>query len=254
VEKPLKIAELRHRLRVLEGLGGRRHGSGTDFGVPAIDGALPGGGLARGCLHEVTGSGRDAAAGGFAAALLGRLAHNDAQEDAHEDAQQDAHLLWCRVSGRGAEPGLPYAPGIERFGVAGRQIVFVEARRGDDALWAMEEGLRSSGVAAVYGEGVTLDLTTSRRLQLAAEASGKTALALLSARGAPPVTAATTRWRVTALPSLACDGPPRPRWRIELVRCRGGNPNRWIVEWDDATRHFDLAAPLADGLLATSAG
>jgi protein ImuA len=210
--------------------------------MPAIDEALPGGGLAAGCLHEVTGSARDGAAGGFAAALLGRLAHGDAS------------LLWCRVTGRDAEPGLPYAPGLARFGMASRQVVFVEARRAGDALWAMEEGLRSGGVAAVYGEGVALDLTTSRRLQLAAEASGKTALALLTSRRAAAVTAATTRWRVTALPSLACDGESRPRWRIELVRCRGGNPNRWTVEWDDAARRFDLAAPLADGLLASSAG
>jgi len=242
MEKPLKIAALRHRLRVLEGLGSRRCGTPTPFGIPAIDGALPGGGLASGCLHEVTGSGRDAAADGFAAALLGRIAHGD------------TWLLWCRVTGTGSEPGMPYAPALERFGIASHRVVFVEARRSDDALWAMEEGLRADGLAAVYGEGIALDLTTSRRLQLAAETSGKTALALLSSRRPPPVTAATTRWRVTALPSLACDGAPRPRWHIELVRCRGGNPNRWTVEWNDAALHFDLAAPLADGLLATSAG
>jgi protein ImuA len=240
LDKPLNIAELRHRLRVLEGLGGGvRRCPAIALGVPAIDHALPAGGLTAGSLHEVTGSAHDAAAAGFAAALLGRLGHGDAS------------LLWCRVTAR--ETGLPYAPGLERFGMTSRQIVFVEARRGDDALWAMEEGLRSGGVAAVYGEGVTLDLTTSRRLQLAAEASGRCALALLTSRRAPPVTAATTRWRVTTLPSLACDGG-KPRWRIELVRCRGGNPNRWMVEWDDAAHRFDLAAPLVDGLLATSAG
>ncbi|MGE5537928.1 MAG: ImuA family protein [Gemmatimonas sp.] len=243
MEKPLKIAELRRRLRVLEGLGeslgGRGDRAAAGFGVAAIDGALPGGGLASGCLHEVTGSGRDGAAGGFAAALLGRIAHGDAP------------LLWCRVATAG-NPGAPYPPGLERFGIAAARVVFVEARRGEDALWAMEEGLRASGVAAVYGEGVALDLTTSRRLQLAAESTGKTALALVPSRRAPPVTAATTRWRVTALPSLPCDGAPRPRWHVELIRCRGGNPNRWIVEWNDAALHFDLAASLADGLLATS--
>ncbi|HTI86859.1 MAG TPA: hypothetical protein VL966_09670 [Alphaproteobacteria bacterium] len=248
MEKPLRIAELRRRLRVLEGFGegseglGRPRAGAVGLGIPAIDGVLPGGGLAAGSLHEVTGSAHDAAAQGFAAALLGRIAHGEAP------------LLWCRATGRGADPGAPYAPGLERFGIAAARVVFVEVRRRDDALWAMEEGLRASGLAAVYGEGIELDLTTSRRLQLAAESTGKTALALLSSRRAAPITAATTRWRVTALPSLACDGGPRPRWRIELVRCRGGNPDRWIVEWNDATLHFDLASPLVDGLLATSAG
>jgi protein ImuA len=239
MKKPLEIAALRHRLRVLEGLGPQRRGGGIGFGVPAIDEALPGGGLAAGCLHEITGSGSDAAVDGFAAALLGRFTHGNAP------------LLWCRVTG--SRPGMPYAPALKHFGVASRRVVFVETRRVEDALWAMEEGLRTSGLAAVYGEGVALDLTTSRRLQLAAESSGKTALALLSSRRPPPITAAMTRWRVTALPSLACDGAPRPRWHVELVRCRGGNPNRWTVEWNDAALHFDLATPLADGLLATSA-
>jgi protein ImuA len=243
-EKPLNLAELRHRLRVLEGLGAtfgvdRSEASVMRLGLPAIDTMLPWGGLPKGCLHEVTG---DTAAHGFAAAVLGRLM-----------SEPKAVLLWCRSKRTGYDNGVPYGPGLVRFGLASARIVFVEAERTPDVLWAMEEGLRAGGLAAVYGEGIALDLTSSRRLQLAAEATGKTALAHTKPQRRPTITAATTRWHVTTLPSLAHDDAIRPRWHIALTRCRGGNTNSWTVDWDHAAHRFDLAAPLADGLLATAA-
>src|ERR687885_87268 len=56
-------------------------------------------------------------------------------------------------------------------------------------------------------------------------------------------TAAVTRWRVTALPSapLASPGVGRPRWRLELLRCRGADPASWIVEACDARGRLALA-------------
>jgi protein ImuA len=75
-----------------------------------------------------------------------------------------------------------------------------------------------------------------RRLQLAAERSGVTALLLRRWRtGAEAAverarpSAAVTRWRVAALPSADIPGLPGigwPRWRVELLRCRGGLPDR----------------------------
>src|SRR6266850_283807 len=61
--------------------------------------------------------------------------------------------------------------------------------------------------------------------------------------------AAVTRWRIAALPSQPPQGEPgvgRPRWRVELLRCRGGAPACWEVEGADATGHVSLAAALAD--------
>src|SRR5439155_13604389 len=53
-----------------------RHGV-LPFGVAALDGALPGGGLALGAVHEILGAGGDeedgAAVAGFAAGILARL-------------------------------------------------------------------------------------------------------------------------------------------------------------------------------------
>jgi protein ImuA len=245
-EKPLNIAELRHRLRILEGLGASfvsNRGSTPvlRLGVAAIDEALPWAGLPKGCLHEVMGTPGDGSAHGFVAALLGRL------------MKEPGSLLWCRPKRTGYDNGIPYGPGLARFGLASERIVFVEAERSVDVLWAMEEGLRATGLVAVYGEGITLDLTSSRRLQLAAEAAGKTALALTRPQRRPSITAATTRWHVTALPSPDGDAF-RPRWHLALTRCRGGNSNAWTVDWDHAAHRFDLAASLADGLLAAAAG
>ena len=54
------------------------------FDIPAIDAALPGGGLASGAVHEVTGS----AAGGFVSMLAG---------------QTNGPVLWCVMARSGAD-------------------------------------------------------------------------------------------------------------------------------------------------------
>src|SRR6266849_2291795 len=68
------LLALRDQIRHIEQPA--RHGV-LPFGVAALDGALPGGGLALGAVHEITGAGGDeedgAAAAGFAAGILARL-------------------------------------------------------------------------------------------------------------------------------------------------------------------------------------
>src|SRR5690242_2426043 len=76
MSRPVSISllTLRDRIRQIERPA--RHGV-LPFGVAAIDGALPGGGLALGAVHEIIGAGGDeedgAAAAGFAAGILARL-------------------------------------------------------------------------------------------------------------------------------------------------------------------------------------
>jgi len=135
------------------------------------------------------------------------------------------------------------------------RLVLVRARRDDDILWAIEEGLRSPGLSAVVGEIRQLPMVAGRRLQLAAERSSVTALLLRRWRNAAEAaaardqpSAALTRWRVGALPSaaIAGKGVGRPRWRVALLRVRGGSPCAWDVEVADATGHLSLSAGLAD--------
>jgi protein ImuA len=199
------------------------------LGLAAVDRVLPGGGLARGCLHELCGAPDRAAAAGFAAALLGRLA-------------ADGHALWI-----GPQSDL-YAPGLAAQGLPPERLIVVQARGRDARLWALEEALRSPGLTAVLAEVDRLTLTQSRRLQLAAEAKGVTAFLLRplaacnapdTASGAAP-TAAITRWRITPLPAAATDAARAwqpPRWRVELVRCRGGRTGAWAIAWREGGFH-----------------
>jgi protein ImuA len=198
-------------------------------------------------LHEILGAGGDeedgALAAAFAAGILGRLV-------AQRSSAGDGMVLWCLP-----RPDL-YGPGLAVHGLDPAHLVLVQAPRDAEILWAMEEGLRAPGIAAVVGEVGTLAAVASRRLQLAAERSGITAFLLRRWRDGGQAAcernlpnAAVTRWRIAALPSQPLPGEPgvgRPRWRVELLRCRGGEPACWEVEEADATGHVSLASALAD--------
>ncbi|HYM29742.1 MAG TPA: hypothetical protein VEU47_00490 [Candidatus Cybelea sp.] len=218
------------------------------LGDAVLDAALPWGGLRRGGLHEIAGAGHEAAASGFAAGLLARLLvpASEANASAH------GMVLWCRLARDGRERGVPYGPGLARFGLTPSRLILVETRRAAEALWAMEEGLRCRRLVAVLGEGLPCDLVASRRLQLAAEAGGATAL--LVSHAAASASVALSRWRVKPLPSrpLPGGGPGPPRWQVALWRCRGGGNGEWCVEWNDASRRFAVVAALADRPLAAA--
>ncbi|HEV2300443.1 MAG TPA: damage-inducible protein [Stellaceae bacterium] len=243
------LPSLRERVRQIERGAAARHGI-APLGLAAIDRALPDGGLARGAVHEILGVGGDeedgALAAAFAAYLLGRFAA--------QDGPGGGVALWCL-----ARPDL-YGPGLAaqgfNLGLDPARLVLVRAPRDELLLWAIEEGLRAPGVAAVAGEVGRLDMVGSRRLQLAAEHSGVTLLLLrrwrngeAAARERGRPSAAATRWRVASLPSLPVAGEPgigHPRWRVELLRCRGGRPGIWDVEVADAPGALFVAAALAD--------
>jgi protein ImuA len=95
-------------------------------------------------------------------------------------------------------------------------------------------------------------MTASRRLQLAAECSGVIGLALrrwqrqAQAAEFRQPTAATTRWRVSVLPStpLPVPGVGRARWRLELLRCRRGESAEFEVEACDVQGRLALPAEL----------
>ena len=212
------------------------------FGAPAIDAALPSGGLALGALHEVAGSGPQVEYGAAATLMVAGLL-----------SRVPGQVLWV------LEQADIHPPALAAVGLAPDRVVYVRARKPQTALLIVEEGVRHSGLAGVVGEfSGALGLTASRRLQLAAEQSGVTAFLLRRSRcfDNPALlepSAAATRWRVAAVPS----GPPlphapetpglgRPRWRLDLIRCRGGEPHSWIVEACDATGHCRLIPGLAD--------
>lgn len=219
-------------------VGARRADAATlPFGLDPIDGTLPGGGLALASLHEV--------AGGAAGALHGAAAILFAAGIA---ARTTGQVLWCIT-----RPDL-FAPALAQAGLDPDRIIIVEA--GDEAslLACCEEGLRHGGLGAIVGEIAKLPMTASRRLKLAAESSGTLAIAIRRWKrdrdtfdfGQP--TAATTRWRVTALPSspLPVPGVGRPRWLVELIRSQAGQCADFVVEACDETGRLALPADMAD--------
>ena len=210
------------------------------FGLPDLDASLPGGGLALGALHEIAGTGADiqdgAAAAMFAAGILARI---------------PGKVLWV------LEKGDIFAPGLAAAGLHPDRVIYAEAGH-RDALLVMEDGLRHRGLAGVAAElSGRISLTASRRLQLAAEASGVTALLLRRPNKGQAdlvgANAATTRWRIAAQPSAppipeAPDVPGlgRAHWQLNLLRSRGGRTGSWIVEACDASGRLDMVATLAN--------
>ncbi len=238
---PALLASLRARIeRIGGGASAERPREALPLGIAAIDAVLRGGGLPRGCLHEVVAADPSAAAAsGFAAVLLARLAGDGGS------------VVWCR-----RHPGLHatklYGPGLAAFGLDLRRLLMVRARREIDVLWAMEEGLRSGAVSAVLGEVAAPPPIALRRLQLAAETGGTTSL-LLRPFGAPIAAgSATTRWRVASAPSHPLTRPA-VRWRVELLRCRAAAPAGWLLDWCHETHRLGVAAELRDRPVAWAA-
>ncbi|PIW29135.1 MAG: hypothetical protein COW30_05775 [Rhodospirillales bacterium CG15_BIG_FIL_POST_REV_8_21_14_020_66_15] len=244
---------LRRRIAALEHFSGAAGAMGrgpaaVPLGVPEIDRHLPWGGLPRGTLHEIAPAvpdGGEAAAAGFAAILLSRLARDDGRA-----------VVWCRRPAWGFRPGL-YGAGLRRLGLAPDRLVLAQAPDSRAVLWCMEECLRSRAVAAVLGEPDRADARARRRLQLAAEDTGVTAFLLMGGGAAATPGTAVTRWHVGAAPGGG------PAWRVALVQCRGGGrPGDWTLEWrhdndlDDGDGYgadgepaggFRMVSPLRDG-------
>jgi protein ImuA len=234
------MAELR---RLMPRMGEQR--KALPFGLAAIDSHLPDGGLPCGALHEIVPAAESciAAAFGFIAAILGRLAYP---------------LLFV-IPAYGLRPYRPHGRlhghGLNALGLDPARLILVETAHRKETLWAMEEAVRSAAPAAVAGVIDTLDLKLSQRLHLAATDAG---LPLFLLRPAPTLesSAAATRWRIgTAKAARDRFGlVTQPRWHLQLDRCRNGRPGEWVVEYDHVAHRFSLATALADFSRARGAG
>jgi protein ImuA len=242
------VARLRRTIAKLETSFFRAAPGFLSLGIPEVQRHLPGPGLACGVLHEVSAAtyGDGPAALGFLFALTS-LALKAKPGLAVLIASQRAFAQW----------GRPYGHGLYRFGVDPGRLMLVETGTDKEALWAIEETLRS-GVRPAMVTGVLehrLDLTASRRLNLAAAALA-TPLALASLGKAAVASAAATRWRIGALPASRDRFGMllHPCWSLNLERCRHGRPGKWLVEWDHVTHCFSLVEVMADRSSAQGTG
>lgn len=210
------------------------------FGVASLDATL-GGGIRRAALHEVYAGGTAdlAAATGFSVGLAIRAARM-------------RPILWVRQDFLDAETGCLHPPGLVELGLDPSRILLVRARDAEGVLRAGAEAARCAPLGAVliepWGESRLLDLTTSRRLALAAEASGVMTV-LLRASSRQQASAAQTRWQVSSLPSqaLEANAPGNPAFNLRLLRHRGGLSEReWRVEWCRDRQSFQEQSAFPD--------
>jgi protein ImuA len=150
---------------------------------------------------------------------------------------------WMRERGRLSPRGLL------RQGIEPRRLIQAQAKKDLDALWALEEGLKSGTVAGAIGAIRTASFVATRRLDFAAH-SGRAVAILLRAEAQDDLSVARLRWRVSAEPSAlapfdsAAPGPMR--LTAALTRRRDGPLGAWTMEQDDETHRLRLAAGLAD--------
>ena len=214
------------------------------------------GGLVRGAVHEVFAeAGRHGtAATGFIAGLAHRVARH-------------RPLVWVRQDFTEIESGALSMHGLAELGLDPRRVVMVRAVDAESALRVAADAIACDALGCVvldvWGEVRALDLVASRKLTLAARASGVTVL-ISRIAAAPSASTAETRWIVRAAHS-----PPgleawdmkasdmkawgMPMLDTQLVRNRHGPTGQWIMEWNCDECFFRERAAYSQSLAAAPA-
>ena len=180
--------------------------------------------------------------------------------------------LWVQDKESRRRSGMPYIHGLPES--IRHNFYYVAAQTPEDALFAMEEGLRCSGLSFVIGElsgdSKALGFTASRRLAVASEANG-VPLYLLRGNASRQLSAARMRWDVIAAPSLPhrwdYRAPGSAQAQAELFRTRLYRPGRWWLTHENGkltaanikdkstanpANSVDMVAPAGDQPLAAS--
>jgi len=193
-------------------------GNAERIGLGEIENSFPGGVFPKKAIHEfiTIQPEHSAASDGFIAGLLSVLMENGAA------------CVWVSTTRH------LFPASLSLFNVEPERIIFMDVQSEKDVLWITEEAIKCAGLAAVVAELNNVSLIESRRLQLAVETSGVTGFILRKDGNKKASTVATARWKVSPLPSVTHDGLPGigfPRWQVELLKVRNGNPGSFILEW-----------------------
>lgn len=212
------IDKLRQDINMWEDFRPQKSGESESFGLGPIENAFQGKAFPTGALHEFisTSAEQTAAIGGFLAGLMQVLLKNG------------GICIWISYSRR------IYPPALKRFGVSPDRIVFIDVKLEKDVLWVTEEALKCKGIAAVICETRHLNFQESIRLQLAVESSHVTGFILRKDAKNIPNTVCLARWSVRPLKTQLRPGLPGvgyPRWQVDLLKVKHGQPGSWIFEW-----------------------
>ncbi len=179
--------------------------------------AFPNNSFPLGAIHEFISDGATdtASTNGFISVLL------------HKLMKKKGVSIWI------GNTATIFPPALKSFGIAPGQIIFIDLKKEKEMLWAMEETLKCEGLSAVIAFIPELGFTASRRLQLAVEKSKVTGFIVRQNPRNINTTACITRWKITADASKPLYGLPGlgfPRWHVELLKVRNGQPGKWVIE------------------------
>jgi protein ImuA len=230
--KAERLMALRKTVDALQAIPGAvlpKHASTN--AAPSLAPGLPGPGLLGGVLNEVVAAYADRPAGfGFLFASMAAALRTRAGPAAFVATR------------RALDFGVPYGHGLRHLGLDVGRLILIEAETDKDALWALEETLRSQARPAVVAGVVQSDLglTQSRRLNLAAAIHATPVMVMRGDAKAMGASAAATRWRLAAAPAtLDRFGTfERWRWHATLERCRNGRTGAWLLEWNPEAHRF----------------
>ena len=168
-------------------------------GYAALDALLPGRGWPLGALVEIAHMG----------AGIGEVSLVAPAMAAAGRAGRGAVLV--------APPHVPYAPELVARGVDLASLLVVYPVAESDALWAVEQGLRSGSCGAVIAWAGQADDRCLRRLQLAAEEGGALGVLFRPEREMAHSSPAALRLRLEY---------SKGKTVVRLLKCRGGAPGR----------------------------
>lgn len=214
------ISSLQKNILLWEGFKPRRADDRDSCGLGPVEAAFPNGVFPVGAIHELLCPTPEqaAATSGFIAGILSAL------------MKQEGICLWVSTSRKLFPSALPI------FNIEPHRMIFIDLKRERDVLWVTEEALKCEGLAAVITELQDISFSQSRRLQLAVENSKVTGFILRKDLRKAITSTCAARWQITSIPSEPDEELPGvgfPRWQVELIKVRNGNPGTWKVEWAD---------------------
>ncbi|WP_439559028.1 ImuA family protein [Dyadobacter sp.] len=230
-EKKALLERLRSEMMSLQGVSVPDAGRRVEhIGLGSIENAFPHDVFPRVGMHEFTSYAPEeaSATSGFIAAISGRL------------MKQDGICAWVSTK------RTIYPLALSQFGVAPDRVIFIDLKKEKDLLWTIEEALKCKGLSCVIGEIKDLNLTESRRLQLAVEDSRVTGFLHRVSPRTKNAISSLCRWRIKPMPSggqeLRLPGLGYPTWQVRIEKVRNGRPGKWLIQWrDNHFEHIDTA-------------
>ncbi len=188
-------------------------------GIPQLDAVAPGGGFARGAIHELLTHPADGKAMFFAmllaAASANSLQTSNLKSQLSNPPLPTGSIIWCDLTHE------LYPPGLAAHGFPLDRAFLLHPQMPDpqdkNLIWAANESLRCKGVSAVVAPISRLSRIQARRLQLSAERGGGVGLLLRPAGPRQPAPcrrltlACSAVARITNHPALDPSTSSRPR-------------------------------------------